>query len=167
MRRGQFEAWSAAACEAYADDLADAELDGRNLVAEKYIHMMKNTAPAQYELLSETIPVADSNVLALARDICDKLLKQTEVLFEKYPYVTGAGRPLRAVFDRAGVTSIETYQLGELLTYSETTLRALKAHLEALEKDNRLLAREILENTVRYYGYKSLDEAEAATAKRL
>lgn len=165
MRRGQFEAWSAAACESYAEDLVNAELDGRNLVAEKYIHMMKNTAPSQYEVLIQTIPTPDSAVSSLARELSDRLLAQTEALFQEYPFVTGSGRPLCSASDASGITSIETYQLGELLTYSADTLVALKAHLENLETAGRLLAREILENSARYYGYRSLDEAEAAARK--
>ncbi|SHH49189.1 Protein of unknown function [Sporobacter termitidis DSM 10068] len=166
MRRAQFEAWPPEACASYFDDLTNAMLDGRNLVAEKYIHMMKNTAPAQYETLVGTIPRPDAAQTRLAREISGRLLTQTAVLHETYPRVSGAGRPLRAVQDFSGVISIETYQLGELLTYSEKTLSLLKAHLLALERAGRALARDILENTVRYYGYETLESAEAAAKAR-
>ena len=167
VRRRQLEASPEDACQSYLDDLLLAELVGRNLVMEKYIHMMKNTAPAQYAELIQAIPMPEEPVLTLAHEISDKLLSQTETLVIQYPLVTGAGRPLRSVSDCAGVTSIETYQLGELLTYSEETLRALKAHLEALENQGRMLAREKKKKSVRCYGYPSLDEAEAAAKRRL
>jgi hypothetical protein len=125
--------------------------------------MMKYASPAQYSQLIKTIPVADENVSVLAAEICDKLLQQTEELFESYPYVSGSGRPLRSATDHSGVTSIETYQLGELLTYSFHTLRRLNDHLHSLQNKGRSLARDILENSVRHYGYKTLEEAEAAT----
>jgi hypothetical protein len=163
MRRGQFEAWSQEACESYLEDLLNAVLDDRNLVTEKYIHMMKYAAPAQYSQLIKTITVPDEKAAALAAEICDKLLQQTEDLFKSYPYVSGSGRPLRSVTDYSGVTSIESYQLGELLTYSLHTLRCLKDHLHSLQNKGRSLARDILENSVRHYGYKTLEEAEAAT----
>jgi hypothetical protein len=166
MRRGQFLAWSPEARAAYLEDLLNAELDGRNLVREKYIHMMKNVVPAQYALLAETIPMPEPAVMKLAGEISDRLLAQTQTLFDRYPHVTGAGRPLRASSDTPYVTSIETYQYSELLTYSEATLSALKAHLEALEKEGRLLAREILEKTVRHYGYQTLEAAENAAKTR-
>ncbi len=167
MRRGQFEAWSQDACASYSDDLANAVLDGRNLVTEKYIHMMKYASPSQYAALSKLIPLPDEAQRQRAQEISDRLLAQTARLFEKYPYVSGSGRPLHAVQDFSGVTSIETYQLGELLTYSEETLKLLKNHLLSLENAGRSLARDILENSVRYYGYKTLEDAEAATKARI
>lgn len=166
MRRGQFEAWSADTCRSYLDDLLNAVRDGRNLLTEKYIHMMKYSFPAQYDELIKRIPVPDEQVVKLAGEISDRLLEQTAALFKLYPCVTGLGRPLRSVSDFSGVASIESYQLGELLTYSVNTLRLLKNHLLALEKDGKPLARVIYENTVKYYGYKTLDEAEDSIKTR-
>ncbi len=167
MRRGQFEAWSRDACQSYLEDLLNAVLDGRNLVAEKYIHMMRYTSPAQYNELIKQLPAPDGKTAELAREISDKMLEQTVQLFSDYPYVSGSGRPLRSVSDFSGVTSIETYQLGELLTYSAKTLGYLKAHLLALEKDGSSLARVILGNSAGHYGYKTLEEAEAAAKARV
>lgn len=167
MRRGQFEAWSQNVCESYLDDLLNAVLDGRNLVTEKYIHMMKYSSPIQYNALKEKtlLPSEDSKILA--QEISDKLLEQTVDLFKDYPYVSGSGRPMRSISDFSGVTSIETYQLGELLTYSINTLTFLNAHLLNLQKNGVSLARLILENSVKHYGYKSLEDAEAATRARI
>ncbi len=167
MRRGQFESWSHDVCESYLDDLLNAVLDGRNLVTEKYIHMMKHASPTQYIALSKTIQLPDAETEKLAQNISDILLAQTVDLFQNYPYVSGSGRPLRSISDFSGITSIETYQLGELLTYSEKTLRLLKNHLLALEKNGKSLARSILENSVKHYGYKTLEEAETATKFRI
>lgn len=167
MRRGQFEAWSQEACTSYLNDLLNAVLHSRNLVTEKYIHMMRFSSPLQYDELKKTIPMPDSSAQRLAQEISNKLLAQTEALFEIYPYVSGSGRPLRSISDFCGVTSIETYQLGEFLTYSEKTLRLLQTHLLDLEKDGIPLARNILENSVRHYGYNTLEEAEAATRARI
>ncbi|MDR0838218.1 MAG: DUF4125 family protein [Oscillospiraceae bacterium] len=166
MRRGQFEAWSDEAAKSYEGDLEAAKVAGRNLIAEKYIHMMRTTTPARYEKLMEGVPRPTERAEALAQAISDKMLAQTEALQEKYPYVSGTGRPLHSASDFSGVTSIETYQLGELLTYSENTLAALGRHLDALEANGVSLAGEILANSVKFYGYASLKEAEDAARTR-
>lgn len=167
MRRGQFDAWSQEAAESYLGDLEAAEESGRNLVAEKYIYMMRTTEPSKYERLSAQMPQPSAEARGLAEKLTGKLLEQTRKLFDDYPYVTGAGRPLYSTQDFGGVTSIETYQLGELLTYSERTLGALLRHVTAMESAGASFARAVLANSATFYGYKSLEEAEAATKERI
>jgi hypothetical protein len=104
MRRGQFEAWSREACESYLEDLLNASLDGRNLVAEKYIHMMKYASPVQYNELIKQCPAPDGKTAELAHEISEKMLEQTVRLFNDYPYVSGTGRPLRSVFRLFGAS---------------------------------------------------------------
>lgn len=165
MRAAQFSAWSGKAAESYLRDLEDARRGGRNLVEEKYIHMMKTTDPTLYGLLlSRVIPPSDA-ALALALEVSAMLLEQMSALFDEYPYVSSHGRPLYSA-SYSEVVSVETYQLGELLTYSETTLAALKEHIAALEKDGVSLSRIILENTVKHYGYRSLESAEQSRARQ-
>jgi hypothetical protein len=167
MRRGQFDAWSREAAQSYLRDLEDAETSGRNLVAEKYIHMMKTTEPSKHERLFAQMTPPTPAAERLAGEVCAKLLEQTQALFDKYPYVAGSGRPLHSTADFGGVTSIETYQLGELLTYSERTLEALRRHVFALEEAGISFARSVLENSATFYGYATLEEAEAATQERV
>ena len=165
MREAQFSVWTQDAVTAYLGDLEQAVSEGRNLVEAKYIHMMKTTEPSKYDALVQRVKMPSAEEETLAREVSDLLLEQTRVLFEDYPYVSGQGRPLYSAFDYAAV-SVETYQLGELLTYSRNTLSALKKHISALENDGVSLARLILESSVGYYGYKSLDAAEAASRER-
>jgi hypothetical protein len=40
-------------------------------------------------------------------------------------------------------------------------------HLLSLEKDGKSLARNILENSARHYGFRTLEEAEAETKARV
>ncbi|MDR1298993.1 MAG: DUF4125 family protein [Oscillospiraceae bacterium] len=167
MRRGQFDAWPQEAAESYLGDLEAAEESGRNLVAEKYIHMMRTTEPSKYERLSAQMPQPSAAARGLAEKLSGKLLEQTRGLFGDYPYVAGSGRPLYSTQDFGGVTSIETYQLGELLTYSERTLGAVLRHVDALEAEGVSFAKTVLENSAAFYGYKSLEEAEAATKERI
>jgi len=165
MRAAQFKAWSTLAISSYLDDLMAARQNGRNLIEEKYIHMMETTEPAQYEALRSRLTAPPDAVRSLAREVSDILIDQTRLMFELYPYVSGRGRPLYSAFDNGGI-SVETYQFSELLTYSEKTLSALKEHVERLAKDGISLARVILENTVKFYGYQSLESAESATKAR-
>ena len=166
MRRAQFSAWSPEAVRSYYEDILEAERTGRNLCAEKYIHMMKSTAILQYEQLKDRLTFPDDRGRELAELINGKMIRQTEALFARYPYISGAGRPLYSTQDLGAATSIETYQRGELLTYSTRTLELLYRHLCDLEARGVSLAEKILEGSVCSYGYASLEEAEAETKKR-
>jgi len=162
MRTAQFSAWSRDALTSYLCDLDKALNDGRNLLEEKYIHMSKTTEPRTYEALLSRMVLPDETTTKLAHEISDIMLEQTRILFNDYPYVSGQGRPLHSALDYTG-TSVETYQLGELLTYSKETLTMLKEHITSLSKEGKSFAGIILENTVKHYGYESLDSAETAT----
>ncbi|MCL2557368.1 MAG: DUF4125 family protein [Treponema sp.] len=167
MRRAQFEAWSQEALESYFNDLTLAALAGRNLLKEKYIHMMKATAPADYELLLPQVAMPTAETAALASRLSNKIVEQAKEVHGKYAQVAKFGRPIDASQDNNGETSIETYQMGEMLTYSKKTLVALSLHIEALEKVGVLFAQALLENTVKFYNYNSLAEADAAAGTML
>lgn len=167
MRWAQFSAWSEDVIHAYYQDLLQAKAMGRNLIAEKYIHMMENIAPDNYLQLSKGILMPSQYQQTLAKRINRYLLAQTAILFQTYPRVCSSARPLYAQDDSMENTSIETYQRGELLTYSVNTLLALEHHLLHLAEQGISLAQLILENSVRYYGYTDLAQAEAAEERRI
>ena len=164
MRKGQFDAWSDEACSSYLDDLRGASLEGRNLIAEKYLNMMKNSHPEEYEKQKHFLPFMSELKLQTADEICNEMIEQTIPLRKAYPHVGDSGRPLFSKDDKY-FTSVQTYQLGELLTYSERTLLLLKKHLFALKAEGKSLARDILSNSVCSYGFSSLEEAEAYISK--
>jgi hypothetical protein len=166
MRRGQYSTWSNGALMNYLCDLRIAKADGRNLITERYIHMMKYTEPSAYEKLAGSLTCPSDRVCELADEICGRLLKQSASLAEKFPAVAALGRPLLSEGDGLDVTSVETYQKGELLTYSENTLIELRNHIDALEREGISLVRQILENHARYYGYGSLEDAEGSIRLR-
>lgn len=167
MRRAQYEAWSDEAVAAFLEDIEAAHAEGRNLSREKYIHMMKTTDPEGYKAFKNELPAADPVREALVGRLWEKYCIQTERMREKYPILALGGRPLYAADASEGVTSIETYQTGEMMTYSVKTLRALLSHMEALEAAGTDLAYEIQCNTVKGLGYPSMDAAEQAMAKQL
>lgn len=166
MRRAQFSAWSDAAAESYLRDLEEAAASGRNLAREKYIRMMKSTDPEGYKAFCGELPALTAEQGKLIEAIWAHLLAQTERLREHYPAVALGGRPLHAEEEVDGWASIETYQCGELATYSEKTLAALLAHIEALEAGGEDLARLIQERSVVALGYRSLEDAERQIAFR-
>lgn len=167
MRRGQFEAWSQNVRESYAADLAAAVSVGRNLVQEKYIRMMKWTSPHQYHALEPYLPVLTQQQCDLAKEINQLLVAQAENVFMQFPHVAAHGRPLHQVQARPFDTSVEVYQLGELLTYSENTLLRLREHILAQAADGVSLFRQSFENSLKFYGWTSLEEAESAAEKAL
>ena len=167
MRMAQFNQWSREAAESYLADLRQAEHEGRNLLREKYIYMMENTAPAGYEILKEEVPEISEKKEQLIEQIWERLLEQTVRVREKYPLIALGGRPLRAADEMDGWASVETYQIGELKTYSEQTLQLLLDHIRALENEGIDLAYRILEATLQSQGFKTMDDAEAAMDKAL
>ena len=167
MRRAQFSAWSPEAAESYLRDLEAAEAQGRNLLREKYIRMMASTQPEGYAVFCGELPQLTPEQEALTAELWKHFLAQTERMREKYPALALGGRPLLASEETDGWASIETYQTGELKTYSEATLRALLAHMVALEEQGVDLAFQIQKNSITCMGYQSMEQAEQAIALQL
>ena len=167
MRRAQYKAWSAEALEAYLTDVTAAAAAGRNLAREKYIRMMESTDPRGYAAFCGELPEVSENARALCEQIWAKMLAQTERMRENYPVLALGGRPLHASEERDGWASIETYQKSELLTYSEPTLRALLANIEALEAEGKDFVFMVQENTVLDQGFPTMAAAEKAMAEQI
>ncbi len=160
MRRSQFESWNADTCISYLNDLKVALSRNENLPEQKYIHMMRTTDPAAYILLKNRLPVIDEECTALSERITQRLVSQSAELRSRFPLIGNNGRPLYSTDESNGETSLETYQLGELLTYSSKTLHCLETHMLELEARGTSLARLLLENNVRCFGFDSLESAE-------
>ena len=128
---------------------------------KKYLKMMKSTQPEEYEAQKRFLPFMSAEKIALANEICDEMIAQTSFLRKAYPIVGGFGRPLFSEEDRCGFTSVQTYLLGELLTYSERTLRLLKEHLFALKVEGRSLAEAVAQQRTAVSPYLTRMEAFA------
>ena len=163
MRGSQYEAWNEAALESWRADLTAARAAGRNPLAEKYGYMMCIDAPEENRALAAQLPPVSEEKLSLARAIVEKLAPQNEAFAARYPLVASHARPLHS---GEGETSIETYQLGELLTYSEKTLRLLGAHIAELEARGVSYAELIIENGLKRRGFRRLDDAEKFLEER-
>lgn len=168
MRSGQLLAWDQSPRENYLQDLTEAEAAGRNLLREKYIYMMSRTDPDQFEALKDQVQAVSDQKLKLVQEISSHLLKQTEKFRKEFPYLTLMARPLYSAEESGKTdTSIETYQMGEFLTYSERTLKSLLAYVIQQENEGVELAREIETYSVRQLGYESLAAADAYVKSRV
>ena len=77
-----------------------------------------------------------------------------------YPALAAQARTIHTSDDSEQQTSYETYLRGELSVYSFELLYAYARWITELFRSQKNLSFMIMENTVRFYGYTSLDEAE-------
>ena len=160
MRRSQWETCNRAVLESYLADLIRAESAGNNLLTEKYARMMEYTMPEEYRRIKDKLPEVSEVKRELTEKILEIYLQWRENVNEKYPKISNSGRPLEKEDDTAEVTSVETYYRGELLTYSEKTLELYYSYILKCVSDGRNLVYDNLLNTVKMYGYNSLEDAE-------
>lgn len=167
MRRSQYMAWPEPLIESWKSDLVRANEEGRNPLTEKYGYMMCISDPEGNAETALRLPPVSPKKIDTARRIVDRLIPQNETFRAKYPRVSGRGRPLRTSEEpAAGWTSIETYELGELWTYSQKTLELFEANLDAFEKEGKSYPETVVEYGLRLRGFNSLEEVEEFLAKQ-
>lgn len=160
MRVSQAVSWSEDALESYLSDLSDAQINGRNLLAEKYARMMKSTHPEEYDAqIAHQLPAIDPETIQLIDEITMTVLEWEEELLVKYPNIRERGRPTHSIEDSPFVTSIETYLRGELATYSTKTLKLYQENIQRQKHENINGSEITLQYMVKAYGYSSLEEA--------
>ena len=163
MRMSQFLAWPLDLQESYKKDLERANQIGRNLITEKYARMMESTAP---EIFEHTIKPYIKPILEPRKSAQEKIISvQVEWASDfrnRYPHLGLAMRVLKTSEDTAENTSFETYLRGELSTYSDATFAKYQRFVNNLRAENLNLTQIIIANTVRMYGYDSLESAERA-----
>ena len=163
MRMSQFLTWQLDLQESYKQDLEHANSDGRNLITEKYARMMESTAP---EIFERTIKPYIKPILEPRKSEQEKIIltqvKWADDFRNHYPHLGLAMRVLKTSEDTAENTSFETYLRGELSTYSDDTFAKYQRFVNNLRAENLNLTQMIITNTVRMYGYDSLESAECA-----
>ena len=165
MRMSQWMVYSDEALHSYLDDCRQAYKEGRNLMFEKYGRMMESTFPEEYEEVKKHLPDVADKVEIVDRIVKINLEWDAEMLRD-YPNLRKRGRVLTTAEDgiMAG-SSMESYLRCELLSYSKRTLELIwQETLAAYEKGESLL-RQTIANETLFYGYGSLEEAEAKHAK--
>ena len=160
MRASQFMAWDQATRESYLRDLETARIEGRNLLAEKYAHMMRYTAPLEYGRLEASLKKPDEKALALVEEIVETQMEWQEAYAADYPLLAGRSRPVSADRGLSGDTSFKDYLRGELLTYSTETLKLYADQVRRMREQGVNMNLKIMEHTVALYGYSSIRQAE-------
>ena len=161
MRGSQFASWPEEAVFSYLTDLEDAKSAERNLVMEKYAHMMEVTDPAYYETIKGVLPPISDDVRLLAEAITEKYMLWEKEVDIRYPNVRKNGRAATDI-TADGRASMENYLRCELMTYSARTLALLMKYINEHPEENLYL--KSMELMAKCYGYQSLDEAEKALA---
>jgi hypothetical protein len=160
FRKNQFSAWNKELLESYLTDCRKAEASSRNLLKEKYARMMESTAPEEFSIIKETLPPISNSKKELIEKIIKITIYWAEEFAKDYPVLAKKGRPIHAFNDNFHTTSIETYSRGEISTYSLRTIKLYYAFQCQLMKQNINLTKIVMTNTVKDYGYESLEEAE-------
>jgi len=160
MRASQAEAWSVELLRSYYDDLLQAKSQNRNLMTEKYARMMESTFPEEYKRFVNLLPVVDKKTLDQIERIIEINLKWKIETADKYPNLTNRGRVIYTKEDSMNSTSFETYLRGELRTYSSNTIQLYYEMMLDYSKKGENIEEVYLENTVKKYGYESLEKAE-------
>ena len=165
MRMSQWMVYSDEALHSYYDDCVSAAAEGRNLIYEKYARMMESTYPEEYAQLKESLPDV-SDKTEIVEKIVRINLEWDAVMMREYPNLRSRGRAFTTAQDgvEAG-SSMESYLRGELLTYSARTLDLICRDTVEAYKSGENLLKQIIANETQFYGYSSLEEAEAEHAR--
>jgi hypothetical protein len=167
MRSSQILSWNQEIADSYLQDLKRARTQGRNLMTEKYARMMEYTSPCEFRRIAPSLPPLDRDAASLVERLSRLSVGFMEELVEKYPHVASQGRPLYSSDDSRYTASFETYNRGELATYSSRTLQLLEDHYQTMVAAGKNPAEVVLQHTVAHYGYASLERAEAAQKARI
>lgn len=160
MRMSQFLTWPEELVVSYYADLIQAGLEGRNLIFEKYAHMMRKTDPLHYEELSEVLPEIPESRQRQIEKIVEIQMRWAEEFRVKYPAYSASGRPVYDREAKIGETSSETYLRGELYTYGEETVHMYEKFIQDCLVKKVNLTYEVRKNMAEMYGYHSVELLE-------
>lgn len=163
MRKSQYLTWNRVMLFQYLYDFHREFYRGHNLIEEKYGRMMESTAPEKYEEIKSHFPELTEEKQRIIEQICGLQVKWMEEFAAEYPALADNARSIHTSEDNPFNTSYETYLRGELGTYSDKMLELYGRYIVGYAREGRNLARDIMGNSVRMYGYRDIDEAEQKT----
>lgn len=165
MRMSQWMVYSDDVLKSYRKDCEEAVKEGRNPIFEKYGFMMESTYPEEYEEIKSHLPDV-SEKKEIVEQIVQIHLKWDAEMAKEYPNLRKRGRVATTAEDgvMAG-SSMESYLRGELYTYSMRTLEMVLKETREAEEKGESLVKQTIANETAFYGYGSLEEAEARYQK--
>ena len=159
MRMSQYMTWSEDMLLQYLYEFKTNYENGRNMIEEKYARMMESTAPLEYSRFADRLPSVSEEKKMIIEQIITLQVNWMEEFAVDYPKLAGNARIIHTTDDLPYDTSYETYLRGELMTYSDRMLELYGRYIVEHARDGKNVAREIMENTIHFYGYKDLNEA--------
>ena len=161
MRESQYMTWTKPMLLQYLYDFKREMSYGHNLITEKYGRMMESTAPEKYEEIKDNFPYISPEKKAIIEAIVGIQVNWMHEFTEKYPKLGMRARSVDTFEDNIVNTSYETYLRGEISTYSDKMLQLYGAFVAGLSGEGKNLAEMTMVNSVKLYGYESLEDAEA------
>ena len=159
MRMSQYKTWSEDMLLMYLYEFKDNYNNGRNMIQEKYARMMESTAPEEYAKFKDSLPLISEERQQITEEIIRMQVGWMEEFAAKYPQLASNARLIHTSEDMPYDTSYETYLRGELGTYSDRMLELYGRYIVYYAQNGKNVAMDIMENTVHFYGYKTLEEA--------
>ncbi len=162
MRMSQYMTWTEDMLLQYLYEFKTNFAEGRNMIEEKYARMMESTAPLEYAGFADRLPPVSEEKRAIMEQVIGLQVRWMEEFAASYPNLADDARRIHTSEDLPYETSYETYLRGELGTYSDRMLEMYGRYIVAHAQAGKNVAREIMENTVRFYGYQDLETANIA-----
>ena len=156
MRKSQWETFNEETLLSYLEDLNSKN----NPLFQKYAQMMKYNSPEEYEKIKDILEKASDEKTDLVNKIMFIYMEWEKEFFERYPIFSSRGRPLYSSEDDDIETSIETYLRGELLSYSEKTLKLYLNYVIDNKEKNINLAIKNMDNLARMQGFNDSNDVE-------
>lgn len=159
MRMSQYLTWDEDMLLQYLYEFKKNLSLGRNMIQEKYARMMKSTAPEKYAEFEATLPAISEEKERVIEEIVKVQVASMEQFAKVYPKLADNARLIHTSEDLEYDTSYETYLRGELGTYSDRMLEMYGRYVIGITMRGGNIAEEIMKNTVKFYGYESLEAA--------
>lgn len=160
MRKSQYLTWSHDMLLQYLYEFGSELGKGRNMITEKYGRMMESTAPLEYEQIKAYFPALSQRKREIIEAIVKIQVQWMEEFEKQYPALAQNARSIHTSEDHLYNTSYETYLRGEISTYSDKMLELYGRYILEYAGREENLARAIMENSVKMYGYNTLQEAQ-------
>ncbi len=164
MRKSQYLTWDRGMLMQYLYDFRREYHKGHNLIEEKYGRMMESTAPEEYEKIKSHFPALSPEKKAIIEQIVGLQVGWMEEFAGSFPALADNARSIHTWEDHAFDTSYETYLRGELGTYSDKMLELYGRYVVEYARSGKNLTYAIMENSVKMYGYASIEEANQKIA---